>query len=255
MKKLLLFLIGIVTLSCTKQDLAQYQDVTFGYSLIEEHSMTKTIDHTAIKNTISATVPKDIKPAFYFNNDVTQGSNIPIGKTVTMKIGTYGVKWNSTANNIVNVIDGNTHFSKTPLYSIDTEINIVPGVTNYSLPVTFKSFAIVVDATEIQKAEYWALGGQFSSIDFFITVGDNMIIFINGEFTDTGVLKIRLMPADSTRKVTTLLLSNKVTTVGQDKTIHIDYGKYYVLHPDAVTEVGSLFNLNIPEWECGNEEI
>lgn len=254
MKKFLLLFLGILAISCTKQDLAQYQDVTFGYSLVEEHSMTKAISHTAIKNTIAGTIPTTIKPAFYFNNDETQGSNITMGTTVTMKVGTYGVRWNNNPNSIANVVDGNTSFAKTPLLNINTEVTIVPGTTEYSIPVTFRSFAIVADATEISKIQYYTLGGSWEDIDFFISSGDNLIIFINGEFTSTGVARFRVLPADATKKTTVFYLSNQVANVGQNETVHIDYGKYYVLHPEAVTEVGSLFNLVIPEWTCGNEE-
>lgn len=239
--------------ACTK-DNNMYQEVKFGYCLVEEHSMTKAIDHTAIKNKISTSIPSVIKPAFYFNNDETQGQNITVGETVTMKIRTYGVRWKNNPSSIANVINDQTYFSKTPLLNIDTEVTIVPGTTEYSIPVTFKSFAIVADATEVSKVQYYTLGGSYEDIDFFVTVSDALLIFINGEFTSTGVVRIRLIPADSSKKTTILYLSNQVETVGQNATTHIDYGKYYVVHPDAVTEVGSLFSLNIPEWECGNEE-
>jgi hypothetical protein len=34
----------------------------------------------------------------------------------------------------------------------------------------------------------------------------------------------------------------------------LEGGKYFVLHPDAVTEIGGVsFSLNIPTWECANE--
>lgn len=253
MRKTFLILIGaLLFASCERE--AVYQDAIFGYRLVEEYSMTKAISHASVKSTIAAAIPTTIKPAFYFNNDETQGQNITMGQSVTMKVGTYGVRWNNTPNNIVNVVNGNTNFAKSPLLDIDTEITIAPGTTEYTIPVTFKSFAIVADATEISKAQYYTVSGSYSDIDFFVTSGDNLIIFINGEFTSDGVARIRLIPADSYRKETTFFLSNQVESVGKNPTIHVDYGKYYVLHPDAVTEVGSLFNLVIPEWECGNEE-
>lgn len=216
--------------------------------------MTKAINHTTIKNTIARTIPTTIKPAFYFNNDETQGQNLMMGETHTMKVGTYGVRWSNFPNSIINVVNDKMYFSKTPLLNINTEVVVVAGTTEYSIPVTFKSFAIVIDATEIAKAQYYNLAGSYADIDFFVTDGDNLIIFVNGEFTETGVLRLRLIPADASWKITTFYLSNQVANVGQNATTHVDYGKYYVLHPEAITEVGSLFNLNIPEWECGNEE-
>ena len=33
---------------------------------------------------------------------------------------------------------------------------------------------------------------------------------------------------------------------------HLEGGKFYVLHPNPVTELsGVSFSLNIPTWECG----
>ena len=253
MKNKLLLLLGLFLLaSCSKDP--EYENVTFGYRLVEEHAMTKAIDHTTVKNTITAAIPSNIKPAFYFNNDETQGQNITMGQTVTMKIGSYGVRWNNNPNSIADVINDQTHFAKTPLLNINTTVNIVPGTTEYSLPVTFKSFAIVADATEVSKVQYYTLGGSYTDIDFFTTVGDNLIIFINGEFTSDGVVRLRLVPANDSYKSTNVFLSNQVTTLGQNEVTHVDHGKYYVLHPEAVTEVGSLFNLSIPDWACGNEE-
>lgn len=252
MKKILIFALGALLIACTKQDL-QYQDVKFGYKLVEEYTITKALDHSVIKETIAGTFPTLIRPAFYLNGDETQGTNVDLGTTVTMKVGDYTVKWKNYPTKIANVMDDN-YFSKTPQINIDTEVSIVPGTTEYTLPVVFNSFAIVADITEVSKIQYLAANGDFTDIDFFITVGDHLIIFINGAFSDTGVLRLKLIPANSYNKTTFLCLSNKVETIGTTATTHIEHGKYYVLHPDAVTEVGSLFNLSIQEWECGNEE-
>lgn len=244
----LLFLL----VACGKE--AQYEDVVFGVRLVEEHSMTKAIDLSLVKSTIEGTIPSNIRPAFYYNHDESDGQNVKLGETISMRIGEYGVKWNNSPNNIANVVNGNTNFAKTPLLDIDTDVTITPGVSEYELPATFKSFAIVVDANEVSKVQYYNLGGAYADIDFFVASGDALLIFVNGEFTSDGVARIRLTPSSEYGKETTFFLSNQVASVGKNPTTHIDYGKYYVLHPDAVTEVGSLFNVNIPEWECGNEE-
>ena len=36
-------------------------------------------------------------------------------------------------------------------------------------------------------------------------------------------------------------------------TYKMEPGKYYVLHPDAVTELEGLFALEFAEWSCGME--
>lgn len=255
MRKILFFALCAALLSCSKQESAHYQEVVFEYNLVEEYSMTKTIDHSAIKGIISNAIPSTIRPAFYLNGDKSQGINVELGSSITMKVGTYSVEWANCPNSIANVIDGETYFAKTPQLNISAEVKVVPGTTEYTIPATFKSFAIVADATEVSRVQYLTIGGDFVDIDFFTMSGDNMIIFVNGEFTDTGVLKLCLIPADNTRKTTYIFLSNKVESVGEISTVHIDYGRYYVIHPEAITEVGSLFNLDIPEWDCGNEEI
>ena len=87
----------------------------------------------------------------------------------------------------------------------------------------------------------------------FVNRGDFGITFFHGDFADNCVT-LQVRPVDTTFAEA---VTYRFTWDGADykgnPTIKMEPGKYYVLHPDAVTELEGLFALEFAEWTCGME--
>ena len=83
--------------------------------------------------------------------------------------------------------------------------------------------------------------------------GDFGISFFSGEFAD-NCITIQVRPVDTTAGEA---VTYRFTWDGADwkgnPTYKMEPGKYYVLHPDVVTELEGLFALEFAEWSCGME--
>ena len=72
------------------------------------------------------------------------------------------------------------------------------------------------------------------------------------DFQGQDKVCFQVTPKTGANKVTEFFLCADEIATGSATYAKLEGGKYYVLHPNPVTELsGVSFSLNIPAWECG----
>ena len=255
MRRVFPILALLCVVSCNKQaDIPARQEVTFGAHLVDASSMTRAVNHSEVLSYLQTLQPSNVSPRFYKDGDRSTTKYVPLGQAVTMDVGRYEVEWENSPKLVLQTPSDVCGFTTTPKYSIDTEVNIVPGVTQYSLPVGIVSTGFVVDYGEVASVRVQNLASSMTDASSaFVNRGDFGITFYQGEFAD-NCITVQVRPVDT---VASEAVTYRFTWDGADykgqPTFKMEPGKYYVLHPDAVTELDGLFSLEFAEWTCGME--
>lgn len=255
MRRVFPILALLCVVSCNKQaDIPARQEVTFGAHLVDASSMTRAVNHSEVLSYLQTLQPSNVSPKFYKDGDRSVTKYVPLGQAVTMDVGHYEVEWENAPKLALQTPLDVCGFSTTPKYRIATEVDIVPGVTQYSLPVGIASSGFVVDYGEVASVRVTNLAQSLTDASAaFVKRGDFGITFFSGDFTDNCVT-VQVRPVDTTAAEA---VTFRFTWDGADykgnPTYKMEPGKYYVLHPDAVTELEGLFALEFAEWSCGME--
>ena len=219
--------------------------------------MTRATDHNEILNLIESTYT-----LFPFNLYTDEANNIftrmEFGRSYTVPIGTWKVTgYNSNLIEMVAQPSTNYKLTKSPWFYTSSYVTIQYGTTDYALPVEVRAAAIVYDRSEVQQIQYMGQSGSFiPMVDSDFVFSDNYgVVFINGSFNGTEKVQFKLIPKSGANKETTFMFSYETQSSGSAVFGKLDFGKYYVIHPDAITELsGVSFSLNIPAWESGTLE-
>ena len=250
MKKLL-FLLAILFVGCSRAP--QEQTVRFHSNLIESGSMTRAADHNEILNLIESTYTM-FPVKLYTNEENNQFIQIEFSRQYTVPIGTWRVTgYNSSDITMTGSPTDKYNLGKSPYFYTDSYVTIQYGTTDYALPVEVRAAGIVYDKSEVSKIEYKGRSGSYiQMVDSDFVFSDNYgLFFINGNFSGTSQVWFRVTPKTGAQKVTEFMLSAQEQGSGSAIFGLLESGKYYVLHPDAITELsGVSFSLNIPSWEC-----
>lgn len=255
MRRIFPILALLLAVSCNKtQDIPARQEVTFGAHLVDASSMTRAVNHSEVLSYLQTLQPSNVSPRFYKDGDRSVTKYVPLGQAVTMDVGRYKVEWENTPKFALQTPLDVCGFSTTPKYQIATEVEIVPGVSEYSLPVVIASAGFVVDYGEVASVRVINLAQSLTDASSsFVKRGDFGISFFSGEFAD-NCITVQVRPVDTTAGAA---VTYRFTWDGADykgnPTYKMEPGKYYVLHPDAVTELEGLFSLEFAEWSCGME--
>lgn len=76
--------------------------------------------------------------------------------------------------------------------------------------------------------------------------------FVNGYFEGQNRVCFQITPKTGANKVTEFIFCAEQVGTGGATYAKLEGGKYYVLHPNPVTEIGGVsFSMDIPQWECG----
>ena len=252
-KLLALFILAAIFTACHKAQ-EQTQEVKFFPNLIEEQSMTRATDHNEILNLIESTYesfPVDL----YTNEANNQFIRIEFGKTYTVPIGTFRVTGYNTPQ-ITGQPTTNYRLGKSPSFYTSSYVAIQYGTQEYSLPVEVRSAAIVIDRSEVYQIAFKGQTGSFITMtDSDFTFSDHYaVFFINGYFEGQNKVEFQVIPKTGANKETYFTFCADEVGTGSATYAHLQGGKYYVLHPNPITELsGVSFSLNIPTWECGLE--
>ena len=228
----------------------------FHSNLIESGSMTRASDHNEILNLIESTYTMfPIK--LYTDEQNNQFTQMEFGRSYTVPIGTFLVTgYNSSLINMLCQPSDNYTITKSPWFYTSSYVTIQYGTTDYALPVEVMAVGIVYDKSEVSQVQYQGRSGsyiQFSSSDFVMS--DHYgLLFINGTFSGTEKVHLKVVPKTGANKETIFYFAAENNNEPANVYGKLEGGKYFVLHPDAVTEIGGVsFSLNIPAWECANE--
>lgn len=250
MKKVFLLIAMLAAVACAKTP--KTQEVVFHPRLVETGSMTRASDHNEILNLIESTYvtfPVDL----YTNEETNTYTRMEFGRSYTVPVGTFRVTGYSTPETIGQPTS-NYRLAKTPLFYTSSYVTIQYGTVEYALPVEIRSAAIVIDRNEVSKVEFKGQSGSYITMtnsDF--TYSDNYgVFFINGTIEGQNKVCFQVTPKTGANKVTEFFLCAVEVSTGSATYAKLEGGKYYVLHPNPVTELsGVSFSLDIPSWECG----
>lgn len=249
MKKILLLL--ALCVACSKP---AEQEVRFVPSLVETGSMTRASDYNEILNLIESTYvtfPIDL----YTNEATNTYTRMEFGRTYTVPVGRFKViGYNSNLITMTGNPNDKYSLAKSPFFYTESYVDIQYGTQEYALPVQVRSAAIVFDRSEVSQIQYKGRSGSYITIsNSDLVLSDNYgLFFVNGYFQGTYQVAIKIFPKTGANKETEFVLSYEEVGTGSATWGKLDFGKYYVLHPNPVTELsGVSFSLSIPTWECG----
>ena len=250
MKRFLLLLATLVV-ACSKP---AEQEVRFVPSIVETGSMTRASDYNEILNLIESTYvtfPIDL----YTNEATNTYTRMEFGRTYTVPIGTFKViGYNSNLITMTGKPTSNYSLAKAPSFYTESYVTIEYGTQEYALPVEVRSAAIVIDRSEVYQIAFKGQTGSYITMtDSDFTFSDNYaVFFVNGYFEGQNQVCFQVTPKTGANKVTEFIFCANQISTGGATYAHLEGGKFYVLHPNPVTELsGVSFSLNIPTWECG----
>lgn len=249
MKKILcaLALGAILFASCTKeQTTTQSPKVRqFSYEMCGNSMYsTKAVNSSDVLQAINATLPESINLSLkshttgkYFSGKTGEGIVLPSD--------TYSVLGSVGGTPTSREITTNGFLASTPKIDISQDLTITDDETEYVLNATYGSFALVVDATEVEKATLTTYKGT-EEVQF-ISSGDSRITFAQGDFSSVYV-EITLTPIDKERYEDTTF---KLSTTPHNGIGFVENGKYYVLHPVAGGQQPKVIGYDLPAFEEG----
>lgn len=250
MKKVFILIAMLVVVACSRAP--RTQEVVFRASLVETGCMTRATDHNEILNLIESTYvtfPIDL----YTNEATNTYTRMEFGRTYTVPIGTFKVIGYTSLTPIGQPTSKYT-LAKSPMFYTESYVTIEYGTQEYLLPVEVRSAAIVIDRSEVYQIAFKGQTGSYITMtnsDF--TFSDNYaVFFVNGNFQGQDKVCFQVTPKTGANKVTEFFLCADEIATGSATYAKLEGGKYYVLHPNPVTELsGVSFSMIVPSWECG----
>lgn len=249
MKKILcaLALGAVLFASCTKEQTTTHSPKVrqFSYEMCGNSMYsTKAVNSSDVLQAINATLPESIALSLksqstrkYFSGKTGEGIVLPSD--------TYSVLGSVGGTPTSKEITTNGFLASTPKIDISQDLTITNDVTDYTLNATYGSFAIVIDATETEKAILTTYKGT-EEIQF-ITSGDSRVTFAQGDFSNVYV-DITLIPIDKEKYKET---NFKLSTTQHSGIGFVQNGLYYVLHPTADGEQPKICSYDLPTFAEG----
>jgi hypothetical protein len=250
MKKIVLFLSALALLACARTPLTQ--EVTFKPTLVETGSMTRATNHSEILDLIESTYTP-FAVDLYTNEEANQFIKMEFGRTYTVPIGTFKVTgYNSITQ--TGSTSGKYTIGKSPSFYTQSYVTIEYGTQEYAIPIEVRSAAIVIDLSEVYQVAVKGKSGSYITFQNsdFVYSDHYGVFFINGYFSGADRVEIMVMPKTGANKETEFILCADSVNTGGSTYAQLEMGKYYVLHPNPITELsGVSFSMDIPNWECG----
>jgi len=254
MKFKLITLLALLCFSCAKPQ--QEQTVTFHAKYIECGSMTRAADHSEILSLIESTYT--LFPfKLYTNESENQFIQMEFGHSYTVPVGTFRVTGqNSSLVTMTFQPSSKYRLGKSPWFYTDSNVTIEYGTSEYCLPVEVHSVGIVYDKSEVSKMQVMGQSGSYIDMgeSDFVFSDHYGLFFINGSFSGTEKVHLKVIPKTGAQKETVFYFAAENNNEPANIYGKLEGGLYYILHPEAVTELGGIsFTLGVPSWTCGME--
>lgn len=229
MKRIILFLVLCVSIiSCQKQEVDTVS-VSFNVNILSGSSMVRSSSNECLDIIRSLTQYGDV----ILENRKTGDIHIvlSIDKTILIPEGYYDVRYVDRPTNISGIL------YSTPVMTFHTYSVYISEETNViDINLYYDCYAIFVPKDECEYVIH--LGNKAYELP---VVGNYYVAF----FVD-GYNAIQLYKTKNSNERTMFTL----TTDGEEGTIKVEKGKYYILHPEY-EDVESGFNINIQDMEEG----
>lgn len=243
MKKILSLLFVLFScISCTKEKDNGLVDFVVDYRLVESNSMyaTKAVTNEDVLFAIQQTLPATVQ--LVFKNSAGASTVVNSGERTKLAADHYSVTGTYIAGSL-GEITTDVKFTASPYITFYGSLDIVQGVSNYTVNGTFKAFALAIDYDETVKGYY----NETKEIPFQ-KYDDLGLVFVQG-MTSSKEFEVILEPANSKYEQTSFRFTGNSNTT---KYTYVENGKYYKLHPALKGSSGSVVELDFPEFVEGN---
>ena len=241
MKNILSLLFVFLFCSCTKEKDNGLVDFVVDYRLVESNSMyaTKAVTNEDILFAISQTLPSTVQ--LVFKNSAGASTVVNSGERTKLAADHYSVTGTYNPGSLGDITT-DVKFTATPYITFYASLDIVQGVSNYTVNGTFKSIALTIDYDETAKGYY----NENKEIPFQ-KYDDLGIVFVQGMNTNKE-FTISLVPANSKYEETEFKFTGNPNTT---KYTYVENGKYYKLHPALQGSNGRVVALGFSDFTEG----
>lgn len=228
MKRIFLFLVLCVSIiSCQKQEVDTIS-VSFNTNILSGSSMVRSSSNECLDIIRSLTQYGNITLENRKTGDIYVAS---VDETIVVSAGYYDVRYTDNPTNIAGI------FYSTPVMTFHTYSVYISEETNaIDINLYYDCYATFVPKDECEYVIH--LGEKAYELPI---VGNYYVAF----FVD-GYNVIQLYKTKNSNERTMFTL----TTDGEEGSIKVEKGKYYILHPEY-EDVESGFNINIQDMEEG----
>ena len=228
MKRIILFLIlCVLIISCQKQEINTIS-VSFNTNILSGSSMVRSSTNECLDIIRSLTQYGTIMLENRKTGDIYVAS---VNEIIVVSEGYYDVRYIDNSTNISGI------FYSTPVMTFHTYSVYISEETNViDINLYYDCYATFVHKDECEYVIH--LGEKAYELP---VVGNYYVAF----FVD-GYNVIQLYKTKNSNERTMFTL----TTDGEEGTIKVEKGKYYILHPEY-EDVESGFNINIQDMEEG----
>lgn len=232
MKKFLILAAFVLAVACSREE--QFATLSFGLRGVEEHSITKSYVED-VRTLIAANTPTTVTLTL---TRVKTGKNYSVatGENITLPVGEYTVKGSITPTSVTGFPRQGMWAANTASISINETVEVVSGTDTYALTPTFTCFAVAA----LEDCASYTYAHSNAS----------------GSVTGSGI-KLRFFGWDNdyelafTAKPVSYDTSEDTRFVFGGTGVKATNGKFYVLHPEAVTTEEGGFTFNIADWTEG----
>lgn len=244
MKKMLLALLALASaVACTKQAPTTTPIVRVSFSVGEfGYFPTK-----GLPEAISATLPETLDLTLT-NSETGAVYTTTTGTSIELPVGTYAVTGGYTPEATTAIYGNSVFLSKTPKVSVSQDVQIMEGVSSYTLQAVYQSCALAVRASEVTR---WtgAANREGFTIDAMETDG-YLWTFLSGELGSSRYFYTYLQPVTGQQKSFTIVADPALQMNFSDALV-VSPGRWYILRvSDTATQSGS-FGIAWPEWSQG----
>ena len=245
MKKIFMIMAFCLTIiSCTKEvidDVPSMVTISFDQQLVTSNSMVRSGGSNDFLNIIESQTPTYINVSLK-NLDLDKTFTCKSNETITIPIGNYEISAEKESDKVSGMSSQGINYDiyVNPNLKCDKFNYYINKTTNITLNAYYNCYVIFALVDECKKC------AEVNNIyNASLTKINNYYV---GYFKHSS-LQIALTPYDNTEFMETTF--NFSTIYDKDK-IYVEYGKYYVLHPQKIDKTDSVFNLNILNMTEGN---
>ena len=245
MMKRLVLIIAVAALgwSCTASEEpadGRLQEIRIGISGI----LSGDIATKGMSEALSSTAPSGVPTLQLVGVDVTTRSySVRPGESVTVPVGKYSVS-GSYRPTKQGEVGGNALYHE-PSYEVSGQIDVVQGVSGYSVPATYDC-AVIAVGSDVDYVE-GATTGTYSELSAFKAAGDVRLLYVRLAYNLDWKLRVYPVELDEHEMRQFTLVSGKAQTGA----VFVEKGKWYLFSPGEVDKQDGDITIELPEFGEG----
>lgn len=173
---------ALLAASCNKQDItpslpsSDLVEFRIGYALTTGAPLVKS----GAEDLLAALAPTDALPLTLTNQSTGVQYSVNTGQTAMLPSGNYSVTYEPTKPSDAYTFNANVYFLDRPQLRVNTEVTLVKGTSEYTIPAEYSCSALLWSTREVEQFTMTAqLGTQYNPQ--FMVVGDIAAVFLHGQ--------------------------------------------------------------------------